>query len=75
MRKLGKVQRGVLSSLGEHGYWADYADLRCRWVWRNYSGTRSMLNSLVARGLARKARVSPLAIYVITAKGRKAIAA
>ena len=73
MRKLGKNQIGVLESLDLHGYWADYADLRCRWVWNSYSGTRRVLNSLVALGLARKCRKGPpLTIYVITANGRKA---
>lgn len=45
--KLGKRQKAVLSALKEKGSWYPC----CGWVWNNCSGTKSILDSLVRKGL------------------------
>lgn len=47
---LGKNQRGVLSSIREHGQWHSRG-FGCGWVWDTPSNTRKILDTLVKRGL------------------------
>ncbi len=59
MKELGEVQRLVLRSLHEHGFWSTTG---CGWLWDTNSGTTRIMESLVRRGLATK-----------TVEGRKTI--
>ena len=68
MTKLGKTQMGVLLSLADYGSWPG------GWIWGNRSTTIKALDSLVRRGLARKATWSSREVYQITEAGRKAVA-
>ena len=74
MRQIGKNQRGVLEALDEHGGW----EPGCGWVWNTHKGTQKILDTLVARGLA-KAINSPgrfsVKAYRITAEGKEILGA
>lgn len=48
MRKLGSVQRDVLSALRTHGSWSP--DLTSGWLWDTPSNTRRIMDSLVRAG-------------------------
>jgi len=48
---LGPIQRQVLSSLKQHGYW--YPGYGCGWTWDTPSNTRKIMESLVKKGYAK----------------------
>ena len=48
-RPLGDRQQAVLRALQQHGSWSE----RCGWAWDGEAVTMAILDSLVARGLAR----------------------
>ena len=57
--KLGSVQQAVLRALAEHGRWdtsALYGTTGAGWMWDTPSNTLRVMESLVARGVARKVR-------------------
>lgn len=78
MKPLGHIQEGVLRSLTQLGEWSDTG--RCGWTWSTLSETKRIMESLVARGLAKKrfaaqgsfGRVSH-AYYKISPKGLKVV--
>jgi hypothetical protein len=50
MKQLGRTQEEVLASLKRHGTWTDTLGSP-RWVWKNNSTTKRVLDSLVQRNL------------------------
>jgi len=70
-RKLGRVQRGVLEALREHGSWGQYHG----WLWDTASGTERRLKALVKRGLAEVVPDTDPPVYRITQAGRDALEA
>ena len=47
---LGSVQRGLLSSIREHGSWHNNG-MGCGWLWDTPSNTKKVLDTLVRRDL------------------------
>jgi len=46
IESLGKRQRNVLAALARHGSWNGSG-----WIWKNYSATKTVLDSLIRHGL------------------------
>jgi predicted transcriptional regulator len=70
MRKLGALQESALVSLVRSGQW--YArDIICGWVIDSVSKTRSIMESLVKRGLAQTTVHDSHDLYKPTEKGRQ----
>lgn len=47
-RKLGKIQKQVLDSLRNHGFWSRH----CGWIWDTTEHTKKLMESLVRAGVA-----------------------
>ena len=62
--RLGRVQRGVLKALADHGQYPG------GWAWASHSTTVRTLDSLVRKGLAERED----GVYRITDEGRRAVA-
>lgn len=73
-RKVGHVQLALLECLASRGLW--YSG--CWWHWDTTSGTRTLLESLVRRGLVERVKesVAPIGdvdVYRVSAAGRVAV--
>lgn len=53
---LGPIQKQVLSSLKQHGYW--YSGYGCGWLWDTPSNTRRIMESLVKKGYAKVSSIT-----------------
>jgi hypothetical protein len=61
--KLGKTQTLVLARLSKDKFFGG-----CSWVWKNYSSTVKVLESLVRLGLVKKSFVGSMSVYQILEK-------
>ena len=65
MRPLGTAQAGLLGALSAHGSWYG-GSWGCGWHWDGRANTERILDTLVARGLVRKA-IEPVLAHSRTA--------
>jgi len=79
MRPLGTAQAGLLGALSAHGSWYG-GSWGCGWHWDGRANTERILDTLVARGLVRKA-IEPVLggatvrpVYRVTEAGYRLLA-